>query len=394
MKEKICSFVSFVSSLTLILSSGSYFILYSLFHVPGQYSSLVFVLTSLIFVSTLLGRHTKITIDYTLILLCFYIVTLTFSTLINSVNITVETAGIQKLLIFTLSCLFPFFTINLSKLSINDKLMEKLTLIVFLLVIIFLTRDIFNLLSKTFSHNLRRVGETYASGAVNNYPKFLGAFILAWSMTKHRFKLLLSIIGIIYMLLSFSRGSIIALFFGLGGLFIIAFFEGKIKTRQSKSYIKNILCIMLIISGIIILFLNTRYEALFNERYLLLLTFNTKNIEVGQRIEIISDYLKKFIDEPIIGTGFPLQLSEIRYDPHNWFIEVIATSGLFGAFWFFSSLAILTYKAYLRLLKKNITFFKAFSSWVYILYFFGGLFSGSIFSSAALWIAAAFVMKE
>ncbi|MCK7575649.1 MAG: O-antigen ligase family protein [Chromatiales bacterium] len=173
-----------------------------------------------------------------------------------------------------------------------------------------------------------------------------------------------------------SRGSIIAL--ALPFIFYLSF------TNSIRKNIALIVVIFLLI-GIFVLAQNYFGSGVF-DRF-----FNIKyDIEIGDsssaRLEIWQDTWQQFLSNPVFGNS--LEADSVKFHPHNIFLEILITTGLFGFIPFiFLSFVFFEIK---RDYSKNSQY-----SWVvaiFIISFSQNMFTGGIYSASWLALSAAMII--
>ncbi len=172
-----------------------------------------------------------------------------------------------------------------------------------------------------------------------------------------------------------SRGSLIALFIP----FAMYFFAGKSISFRLRSLLLSGIAVLLIVvldnyfhSGLLNRFLGTS-EAI------------DEGGSSAVRLEIWKGSIQQFLSNPLFGDKLKIDKWTDGY-VHNFFIEVLQTTGLFG----FIPFLFLTFKAWkitFYILKYHKPYF-----WIAIIFiqsFFMNMFSGAIYLGSWFWISMA-----
>jgi O-antigen ligase len=201
----------------------------------------------------------------------------------------------------------------------------------------------------------------------------IGIYYLAFSSAtpKERIALYLTIgMSFIPFLLGASRGSVLSLVLPLTHIF---FLKGMLKGNLK-------LLLVFIFFGIVILYLATVFDSAVFRR-----TFNImRDIQAGGesslRLQIWEASIAQFQMSPIFGDS--VQMREFSGYPHNLFLEVLMSTGIYG---FIPFLCLVIYgisqSSKIIRLRPELT-------WVYILFAQGliqHMFSGAVYSAIFFW---------
>lgn len=232
------------------------------------------------------------------------------------------------------------------------------------------------------------------TGLFNNYGLIIGTLLLYEILILKKRKILNIFIFCILIILAGSRGNIIAIFIFL----LIYYFITPSKNKKSVfiKIIKSISIIILVFSLIFIIFsidfnkFNTNFSQEIMGKYVATIEAiknNNLSTVTGERSLIKDEFIDGFRDNIAFGHGFANQ-QEIRWDPHNAYIEILGELGLVG---FIPFLILSVYglvKSLIYLRKSNYKT-NRFIAMVYILYWIEAMFSGTIYTNNTIWFLIA-----
>lgn len=186
------------------------------------------------------------------------------------------------------------------------------------------------------------------------------------------YRILCIILGLLMVAFSSSRGPIISL---------LICFSAMIITRSNIQN-KFMVFALLIFLGLSLYFVSAKIE---ENTSIAPLTRFSKMIEINDDLSISNRLIRyeysinQFMNNPLIGDS--MVVFETGDYPHNILIEVLLAFGIFGEILFL----IITFKsmksAYFLLRRTNI----GWIGLVYIQFFVGALFSGSLFTNGNFW---------
>jgi len=192
------------------------------------------------------------------------------------------------------------------------------------------------------------------------------------------------IIGIVTLLISFSKGPIVS--------FLVAFIIiSYLKIGIRKTILFLIFVILIgsqlnsdIFTNIFHIFMNMFEVLNFNDSV-------ATDESTSTRVSLYINSLEQFSNSPIFGSGI-VELNSHSY-PHNLLVEFLISSGIFGFILFFFLLGAMFYKS-LILLKNDLGY-----GWISLLsfqYSVSIMFSGAIYNSVTFWIlmGIVFVIKN
>lgn len=172
----------------------------------------------------------------------------------------------------------------------------------------------------------------------NIFVLFNSLFFFYFVGKKHKIGTVLSVTNIV---LTFSRGGLIAI--GLPLFISIIMFKNKGKVKL----IRGITIASLIIPLILSTLFNINIWAIINDRFLSL-----GEDRGSGRFEIWENALKIFMENPIFGIGIYnfqqynlLYFNDYHY-PHNTYLEILVESGIIGFTLYLAFFMILIYKLY------------------------------------------------
>lgn len=227
----------------------------------------------------------------------------------------------------------------------------------------------------------------------NLYGKLVFLLIMFYYFQKKQRKTnmyFISIIGIVLIFLTGSRGTIITI--------VLTFFIYLFITNKKKFFYWSIILIILISSFVLIIETNIGNNTFEETGSINKYIYTYKNVISGninkvggERFEIIKEYFNNFKNNPILGTGFSY-LKNIRYDPHNSFIEILGQLGLFGLL-FFLIIVVIGYIEVRYFLRYGNSLDKIIAI-TCVCFFIGNLFSGSIFDNFRFWFSLGYLMSR
>jgi len=200
----------------------------------------------------------------------------------------------------------------------------------------------------------------------------VGAMLMTLKLS-NKWKLVLYlalILNLIPFLLGASRGSIFAIFVP----FLIYFYFAKgLKNKIRNILVLGTMTIFAFFGGLV-------FQSAVFERFLTI----RKDIDEGStsaiRIEMWKSGWLQFLENPIFGNG--MDLLEFGYYPHNFFIEVLITTGLLGLSVFVVFLVVT--------FRKSVQIIKGYPHLFFIVIIFYQSFVKAMFSSSiyeATWFA-------
>lgn len=108
-----------------------------------------------------------------------------------------------------------------------------------------------------------------------------------------------------------------------------------------------------------------------------------------ERVELWKFGFTSIISNPFLGSG--IEVRELRFYPHNFFIEMFMAIGIFGGILSVLLFASISTSGLRLLFRKHST---GWSTLIFFQYFIGSMFSGSVYSNSIVWVSAAFVTSS
>ena len=302
-------------------------------------------------------------------------------------------------LFYTLSfvlgaCFLPFLAIILSARYINTKNIWKIFYIFsffsnlcFLIIIFFVSKkDITSLLIGRFNEI-----EIINPVSISLYGEILFIFsVLNFnfhsSISKRVIYFSGLLLGLFFLLLGASRGPFIST------VFIIFLFIFKYN-YQKKWNIYFILkkVFFLLAFSLLMYFISMNFEIAIFERFSFFAD-NLEEIQDDERMILWRGALRQFVSNPILGDSY-LEAST-KFFPHNIFVEVLMSTGIFGGFLIAAALMLtfqVTIKSYSYNIGRNPQLFLIS---LFYIYFISSFFSGGLFLSFELWITWALLSNS
>jgi|GEM_PF-997680 len=226
--------------------------------------------------------------------------------------------------------------------------------------------------------------DAYISPLALSYQSglMLGVILISWFVTRtlptRQIWVMLAVaLLMVPFFLGASRGSVVALAFVL--CFFLAFY-GKIKRR-----------VTLTIGAIALTVLAIALQDHLGDGVFMRIASLGQDIEAGSTSAIRLVYwregIEQFLISPLFGNS--LQLETFRHHPHNWFIEVLITTGVTG-FIPFCLFVFFLFRAAVQVINSAPG-----REWVVVVFLVGftsNMFSGSIASSAITMTGAGLVL--
>jgi O-Antigen ligase len=215
------------------------------------------------------------------------------------------------------------------------------------------------------------------SGAMLIFFSFTNLTYLPKSTTR-RISYIALLLGFFCLLFGASRGPMLLTLLSLLFLLIYYYWHKRVKTM---------LLINMSIGMVLLVALWFRYsnQILKNDKiafiYRITETFEKKHKE--ERTGLIEIALNDFYEKPILGKHFLIYYDGEYGFVHNVFIEVLHSTGMIGAFLFYSFILILLYKGYKLFSRKSIAVYL-----VGTLFLSLGLAStaGALYTSTDFWL--------
>lgn len=294
-------------------------------------------------------------------------------------------------LFYTLSfiigaCFLPFLAIILSARHIDIKnmweifyLFSFLSNLCLLIIVFFLSqKDLGSLLLGRFNEI-----EIINPVSISLYGEILFVFSFFnlnynTSVLKRVLYFLGLLLGLFFLLLGASRGPLIS------AVAIIFLFIINYHYRKKKAGI-FILKFVFFLSAIsfLIYFISMNFEIAIFERFSIF-SDSLEDIQYDERVILWNGALRQFVKNPILGDSY-LEAST-NFFPHNIFVEVLMSTGIFGGFVFASALIFTLQIRMKSFSNDNDRNPQLFLKSLFYIYFISSFFSGGLFLSFELWI--------
>jgi O-antigen ligase len=190
------------------------------------------------------------------------------------------------------------------------------------------------------------------------------------------------LLGVILCLVPFFLGS------SRGSIFAVTF-PFIIYLLYSKGIRNKIRLIFLAVIFILVLILSTNFlgHGVFDRFTSIFEDFNTGSSS-AIRVEFWKDGLRQFAEHPFFGNS--LQSEYALFHPHNIFIEILLSTGLFGFIPFFIFIVII-FRNIIAILKTKQEYFWVTN--IFIIGFIQNMFSGAIWGAGWTMMGAAMIIS-
>ena len=189
--------------------------------------------------------------------------------------------------------------------------------------------------------------------------------------------------GLFFLFLGASRGPF------LSTVSIIIFFILKYNFRKigiGLSVLK--LVFFLIVGSFLLYFASMNFEIAMFER-ISFFADNLEEIQDDERLILWKGALHQFVSSPIFGDSY-LE-STTKFFPHNIFVEILMSTGIFGGILFLTA-TILTFQFFIKShVNNNDNNTQLYLSSLFLIFFISSFFSGGLFLSFELWITWALI---
>lgn len=326
-----------------------------------------------------------------LILLFIVFIILSLAQLINSNYKT-----INYILVYIIFFTSIFYIFNTAKLSYSKNI-EKINYqaVFFTFLIIFLeiflpiisNFDIYEIIPRSKDNTAtidgfykRAYGFATEPTQLCNYLLTAGMCAMAYIFysKKKKFFYIFFLIWVLCVFLTYSATGLIILFLNLAILLFVILYNGRLKKKNFKTFLKIVffisLLFFLILQVIPLDFISETFQKL-----MLKLSLSSENTSGLQRLQMLKFSLEMFVEKPIFGFGFGYMSSENLMSSINWYAFLLAEGGLFS-----TALVMFIILICLKPLNfRKITIFHKLAIFNGFIY----LFFISTFYSMGLWVA-------
>ena len=180
--------------------------------------------------------------------------------------------------------------------------------------------------------------------------------------------------GALLLIFSASKGPVIA-------ALIILTLMMAIGVKRKRYLAVVSLCLILILA-FIYFYIQAGEQGIDLARFLSTEGFSSSQESSMERINLLKEAIRNFIDNPFFGAGPVMKASPEFPYPHNIIVEAFMATGIFGGGLFLAGIICLCY-----VVIKKLYNFDPYS-WVGLLflqYLIGGIFSGNLYYNLPLW---------